>query len=109
VPTMALTDFCDWAGHAGAGDAHTPDGTRRVYETPPANGIWTPKLSYQRPENGEQVTSCQKCRGNCQTLMDVPVSPAMPRIPKHPADNHRRLANRLRHKKPPEGGFLLSL
>ncbi|WP_207893484.1 hypothetical protein, partial [Sphingomonas sp. PP-CE-1G-424] len=23
--------------------------------TAPAKGIWTPKLSYQRPENGEQV------------------------------------------------------
>jgi hypothetical protein len=26
-------------------------------DQPPAKGIWTPKLTYQRPENGEQVTS----------------------------------------------------
>lgn len=30
--------------------------------TAPAKGIWTPKLSYQRPENGEHVKLCHHFR-----------------------------------------------
>ena len=47
------TDYNTVRPHSSLGGMHPPSSP-----TAPARGMWTPKLTYQRPENGEQVTRC---------------------------------------------------